>query len=377
MPVIDADSHVDETEATWEYMSKSEMHYKPITVFPDSIHPVHVRAGNGRLWRIDGHLQQRRVRENLETGEVLQPTGGTTVATRELLDIPARLRHMDELGIDVQVLYPTLFIDAVTTNPEEERAITNSYNRWLADRTSESAGRLRWIIVPSLLDLDNAAEQLRFGREHGACGVIMKGAGGIDGTAVVDPYFYPLYSEASRLGLPVCFHTGAAIPDFTISERLSSDTRAIASANRFYQGVLPVVHAFHALVMVKLPVHFPDQRWAFIEASSSWIPYLIYDLKRRQIKQAGRATQPQFEVLEDLVARNRLYVTCQADEDLASITASAGEDNLIVGTDYSHPDPSFDLQVMRNLRERGEKGEVPSAVIQKVLCENPRALYGL
>ncbi len=377
MPVIDADSHIDETEATWEHMSESEVQYKPPTLSPEGIHPVHAKGGNGRFWIIDGHPQIRRLREDPDTGEVFQPTGGTTVATRELLDVPARLRHMDELGIDVQVMYPTLFIDAVTTNRDEERALSNSYNRWLADRTAESNGRLRWILLPSLMDLDNAVEQLRFGREHGACGVIMKGEGSIDGKGVVDPYFYPLYTEAQQQDLPICFHTGRAVPDSTLVERFSSDTPTMAFANGFIRGALPVVHAFHALVSHRVPDKFPDLRWGFIEANSSWIPYLMYDLKRRQAKQAGRAALPQYDATQDLLARNRLFVTCQADEDLATIIESAGEDNLVVGTDYSHPDFSFDLQVVRIMRERGEKGEVSPTAIGKILSDNPETLYGL
>mgnify|MGYP001499972194 CR=1 FL=1 len=44
----------------------------------------------------------RRWRDDVRTG--------TVQATRELVDVEARLRDMDELNIDVQVLYPTLFL---------------------------------------------------------------------------------------------------------------------------------------------------------------------------------------------------------------------------------------------------------------------------
>ena len=32
MPTIDADTHVDETEETWEYMNESERRFKPVTI---------------------------------------------------------------------------------------------------------------------------------------------------------------------------------------------------------------------------------------------------------------------------------------------------------------------------------------------------------
>ena len=41
-------------------------------------------------------------------------------------DINARLKHMDELDIDVQVLYPTIFLRPFTRRPELELAVTGA-----------------------------------------------------------------------------------------------------------------------------------------------------------------------------------------------------------------------------------------------------------
>ena len=35
---------------------------------------------------------------------------------------------------------------------------------------------------------------------------------------------------------------------------------------------------------------------------------------------------------------NRVYVTCQTDDDLDYVLGYAGEDNLVIGTDYGHSD---------------------------------------
>src|SRR5687768_17237851 len=93
---IDADSHVDETEATWEYLQEYEGRLKPITVSPEG------RRNGDQEWHVDGEILRRPVRNYKRTG--------TTAATSQLLDVDARLKHMDELRIDVQVLYPTTFI---------------------------------------------------------------------------------------------------------------------------------------------------------------------------------------------------------------------------------------------------------------------------
>jgi len=52
----------------------------------------------------------------------------------------------------------------------------------------------------------------------------------------------------------------------------------------------------------------------------------------------------------------------------------AGEDNLVIGSDYGHNDTSSEIQALRNIRE---KGGVEPRIIDKILDDNARALYGL
>jgi hypothetical protein len=96
MPIIDADTHVDETEATWEYLRDFEQEFKPITQYPSR---VDLKQPPARYWLIDGHRQMRFVRDDGSTR--------TTVATRELLDVEARRHDKEEMGTEVQVLYNT------------------------------------------------------------------------------------------------------------------------------------------------------------------------------------------------------------------------------------------------------------------------------
>src|SRR5579862_2885789 len=160
---IDADTHVQLTEETWSYMTEAEREFKPILIEP--IPGRNFVPGDTRphqTWIIDGRVTLNQYRDDVRTG--------TTAASRELRDVQARVRHMDELGEDVQVIYPNVFLGHVTENPEVELALCRSYNRWLAAKSEESNGRLRWVIVPPLYDMAGSLEELRYGKEHGACG---------------------------------------------------------------------------------------------------------------------------------------------------------------------------------------------------------------
>src|SRR5207244_8039837 len=88
-------------------------------------------------------------------------------------DLEARLKHMDELGVDIQVLYPTIFLRPYTKRPDLELAVTRSYNRWLADIWKYAPEWLRWVAGLPLLPMDEAWEAARVAKEHGACGSFM------------------------------------------------------------------------------------------------------------------------------------------------------------------------------------------------------------
>src|SRR5262245_32043190 len=98
MSVIDADTHVDECEATWDFIAPEQEYMKPMTVMQEEGGGF---RGYHRQWQIDGHMTVRRIRDDVRTG--------TTVASRELHDVKSRLRHMDAMGVGVHVIYPTVF----------------------------------------------------------------------------------------------------------------------------------------------------------------------------------------------------------------------------------------------------------------------------
>ena len=201
MAVIDSDAHVIENNHTWDFFSEADLPYKPrrlteaesadlIGEDPGSLSSL---SGPGRkeYWLIDGKVRPYQAFDPAKSR--------TPDNAREVVDVQTRLDHMDQLGTDVQVLYPTLFLFRIADNPEVDRAVCRSYNRWLADAWSKSNNRLRWVVVPPVLDMDAAVAEIRFGKQNGACGVFMLGIN--QNRIVTDPYYFPMYEEAARARL--------------------------------------------------------------------------------------------------------------------------------------------------------------------------------
>ena len=64
----------------------------------------------------------------------------TPQEARELRDVQLRVDHLDQLGIDVQVMYNTMWIEQVTDQADAEIALCASWNRWMADVWKQGGG---------------------------------------------------------------------------------------------------------------------------------------------------------------------------------------------------------------------------------------------
>jgi predicted TIM-barrel fold metal-dependent hydrolase len=341
MPTIDADAHVIETERTWSYMTESEREFRPQVVKAPGPSGVDID-----WWLIDGRRRGKQTNVGEDTPE----------ASRELLDIQLRLRHMDELGVDAQVLYPSVFLSPLTSRPEIEIALCRSYNRWMADIWAQGQGRLHWAVVLPLLTMEVALAELDRARAHGACAVFIRGLEG--DRRLTDPYFFPLYERATDLDVPICVHSATgSFAQYDLFEGESG----------FSRFKLPNIGAFHSLVFNGIPARFPRLRFGFIEVSAQWVPYVLHDLARR----LERRGDP---LPSNPLRENRIYVACQTDDDLPYVLQYAGEDNLVIGSDYGHADTATEIEALRRLKERPG---VDSSVIDKILYDNARALYAL
>jgi len=343
MVKIDADAHVLETEKTWEYMEGTDRKYRPqIVGCTDG-------SANDEYWLVDGtlRLKSRNVGKN------------TPMASRELRDVSVRLKHMDELGVDIQVIFPTIFIIPLTQRPDIELALCRSYNRWMADIWQQAKERLRWVAVLPLFSMDKIFEEAKSAKENGAVGIFLRGSE--CEKLLSDSYFYPLYDAASRLDLPICIHTGS-------STRAFSEVFDLERNRQWSHSAFPPLHAFRDLVLNQIPDMFPKLRFGFLEASASWIPFLIHKLKRDNTRKWKTSWKSPADLFEDC----RFYVACEADEDLNYLAQYTGAGHLLTGSDYGHNDPAEQNHLVKQMQSRED---VTPGLIEKILTDNPKQFY--
>jgi predicted TIM-barrel fold metal-dependent hydrolase len=199
---------------------------------------------------------------------------------------------------------------------------------------------------------------MRFARSNGAIAVSLRPFE--DEKHLVDPYFYPIYEEATRLNMAVAIHVSNGSPRLLDQFKPRYD-----KMGGFAQFRIPTVITCLSLMMSDLPQLFPQLRWAFVEASAQWVPWVVKEATRR----SGTAGFP-----DNPLKQFNIYVTTETNDDFEFVLKYAGEDNLVIGTDYGHTDASSEVDAIDIFRANPA---VADPIKKKILEDNPRALYGI
>ena len=360
--IIDADTHISEGGAMWALIDRPMQPRRPIML---SVPEDTWNGNRNAFWLIDGEIYPKPAGKGsfaLVTPSAQRVQEGrkdSTPQTREMTDIRGRLADMDKLHTEIQIVYPTLFLVYNTKDRELEVALCRAYNRFLAQACAQSSGRMRWVAVLPFQSMSVAVDEIRFAKQNGAVGIFFRG---IEGDYTLDhPYLFPVYEEAQKNQLAICIHTGCGVK--AILEMFE-----LARNHTFgHTRVMPLL-GFRDLVANKIPEQFPDLKFGFIEAAAGWVPFLMH-IVRRLLKDKFR-----FASSAELFREYRLYVACEADEDIRYLAKCMGEDHLLIGSDYPHSDPSREDQFVNAINVRSD---ISPELKQKLLYENPRAFYGL
>ena len=367
MQAIDADGHIEESQSMFDLVEEKYHRRRPIQLEApkDTVY-----APMNAFWLIDGEIYPKPFGKGAfffgtPTVMELAKAKPASVPAQEMTDMPARLKDLDMMGVDKQIVYPTMFLVTTAEDVEYEAALMRAYNTFTGQACAKSGGRVGFAAIVPIRDIEESVKELaRAKKELDAKSVMLMGIAW--DKSLGDKSLFPFYEEAARLDIPIVVHFGWAAPELTnafSSDGLSSGSPNDGSAN-FNTAVAPVLMGFYNLMSAGVMETFPHLRVAFLEAGSLWVPYLIH-----QIERGGTAKSPRSYFHE-----GRAYISCEADEDINYLVSSVGEDSIVVASDYPHADFSKEERIADAIMGRED---VPLRVREKVLDANPTALYGI
>ena len=372
---VDADGHVLEPRDTWQRYLEPALRERAIRI---------ERDGDGvEVLLVDGH-------SHLGLRGRLGALGGIGMDSADLMSVgqrsyedgcppggydpQARLKVMDEEGIDIVLLYPTIGIawEGLVRDPQLATAYSRAYNRWLVDFCSADRRRLVPIAHICLMDPEGAVGEAKRARRDGCAGVylspdpISRGGRQLD-----DPSLAPFWETVQELNMPVAFHVVARV-DSMLAPWLGGGENPIGQVVfSFAFLALDVMAAFTSMMTRGLFETYPRLRLAVLEAGSNWITAW---LDRLDHKFEVMRPFSSLKLLPSEYFKRQCVISAEPDESLTGrIVEHLGADYVVWASDYPHLNASF--HVVDTLRER--IAGLPEESQRKVLGINALRFYGI
>ena len=286
---------------------------------------------------------------------------------RRLTDPDLRLKDQDRDGVQGEVLYGILGAAQRLGDPPAATVMMEIYNRWLGEFCAAHPDRYAGVAAIPGHDVAAAAREIeRVGAEGALRGVEVPLTR--DMAPLYDPEWEPIWAAAAAARLPVHFHTiGGAPPDL---EGLPKLRRRQAWAVFITGFQLGMARFLMETIFGGVLERHPALVVVIGESGIGWIPYILEHMDLEWEDQFRDLT---LTMKPSLYWRRQCRATYQSDPVGIKLLDELGEDNVMWGSDFPHPDG-----VWPDSREfiARELGGLTPARRRKVVCENAARLYG-
>ncbi len=254
----------------------------------------------------------------------------------------ARLKFMDDEGISVSVLYPTLGLASIPGIKDVKVGsfVASALNDWLVERfCSADPERLLPVATIPLHDPKYAVAELERCVKKLGMRAAWVAPSPTMGRTIDDPANDPVWKKASDLGIPMTTHHGSG----------GGGLKALGrDRNKTWLGAHAMGHSFEAMAAIVglytsgVFQRFPKLRWGFMEAGTGWLPFWLHQVHEHAERMEHLI--PDVKLGKDINEHfhGRFIVTAEADDLFVNNAMDAAGDNAVVwASDFPHFDCSL------------------------------------
>jgi predicted TIM-barrel fold metal-dependent hydrolase len=343
--VLDADSHWSEPADLFTRRAPAK--------YRDRV--PHVEEVDGRrVWIFDGHPWG-----NFKAGAVVGRDGHKENAAIALdnwttdevhagaYDPVERLKVLDELGIDAQVIFPSTIglggQDIAAVDDDVLKRVTiEIYNDGMAEIQEQSNNRLLPLPLMPAWSVEACVAEVKRVAALGCRGVNMTSdPQDLGAPDLADRAWDPFWEACAGLQMPVHFHIGASITAMTFYGKYfwpshSRGTRLAIGGTMLFIGNARVVA--NTILSGMFDRH-PDLQMVSVESGVGWIPFILetldYEMAENAPDELAKLAKPPSEYF-----RSNLYATFWFERNgdkLPELVEAVGEDRILFETDFPHP----------------------------------------
>ena len=255
----------------------------------------------------------------------------------------ARLPHLDELGIQGSLMFPTLaslLEERMRDDPDLTHVVVHSLNQWIHDEwTFNYHDRIFATPIITLPIVEKAIEELEWCLERGARCILIRPAPawGLRGPRSPGlPEFDPFWARVQEAGVLVGMHSS----DSGYADLVSiwegrteflpfkpNPLRLLVMQNRAISDMMTAMVCHGAFT------RFPDLRIATIENGGTWVAPLVEKFEGIYKKMPQEFAEHPVEAF-----RRNVYVNPFWEDALDGLIDIMSPDRLLFGSDYPHPE---------------------------------------
>ena len=295
------------------------------------------------------------VRDDADGNPVLYSPGDANIAVPGHRDIAYREEVLAKEGVDRQLISLTC-PGTLLENPGRSASLAQLVNDALAEVMATRGKRFTALATLPLNDPKASVSEFERVRAMGFKGAMV--FGNVNGTALADRQFWPLWERASDAQAIMYIH-----PTFPLGVEAMQQYWLMPLVGFLFDTTLAAAH----LVFAGVTERFPGIRWVLGHLGGT-IPYLAERLDRGflMFKECRRdLSRPPSEHLKRFY-----YDTVNFDPDALRLAiAFAGVDQILAGSDYPHQIGSIP-RMLSSIRALG----LPAADEAKILGGNAARL---
>jgi len=365
--IADTDSHMMEPSWLWErYIEDAYKERAPRV--------GNVPVSNRRAFMVEGESFVR------EKGKYLMAAPAFLKAANKAMERfdkakktgyspQSRLEDMDEQGVDVQILYPTVTGQMLGREFHDTgllAACVRAYNNWACEYASAKPDRLHWAAALPMQNIGEAIKEAHRTAELGCVSYYMR-PNPVGGRSLWHDDYLPLWKEIETIGKPISTHDSASASVASFGDRMDTHVSGHILSHPF-----EAMAAMAGLIWYGIFEKFPKLKVIHVEADGGWVPYWLQRMEQHW-DFSGNAEHEYLTKRPTEYFKSNVCVAFRGDEPtMKAAIELVGDDNFTWDTDYPHPDGTYPWGVEAILKQ-----PIAEAARRKILWDNAARVFNL
>ena len=280
-------------------------------------------------------------------------------------DVEARVRDMDEEGVDVQLMLPGL--PPATDDVEIELAFIRANHRYTNDFCSRYSHRLKSLIVVSNRAIAQSVQEIRrWARAPWAVGIQPNLTVGFP---LDHPDLEPIWAAANEEGLCVAHHSfTSGYPGY---RDLWDNPFIGRTASHPWAAMRAIAAFFGAGIMDR----HPNLRFCILESGFGWLPFWGARMDDQSIYMSYAVPQSLMRKPSEYMTSGRFFASLvihEGEKMTKMVTDFLGESVLMYSSDYPHAESRFPESTDQVLAWKSLKPDI----VRKIMWDNAVACFG-